>query len=84
MDFKKNITQNDIYIYNSNAIHVSIGTPIYFDTSYNNRNNRNNTNNTNVIVINQEQPYYNNNGLSTMNGFFIGMILTELLTDGCL
>ena len=69
------------YIYNSNTIPISIGTPIYFDTSYNNPNN---SNNPNIIVLNQEQPYYNNNGLSTMNGFFTGMLLNELLTNDCL
>jgi hypothetical protein len=79
-------------IYNSNAIPVSsipIGTPIYFDTSNNNYTNHvqnqynpQNPNNPNIIVINQ-QPYYDN-GLSTMNGFFTGMLMGELLNDDCI
>lgn len=66
-------------IYNSNVTAVPIGTPIYFDVS---NNNPNNLNNPNVVVINQH-PYYDN-GLNTMNGFFSGMLLNELVTDDCL
>lgn len=69
-------------IYTSNAVAVPIGTPIYFDTSNNNTNNKINPNNPNVIIINQ-QPYYDN-GLSTMNGFFSGMLMGEILTTDCL
>ena len=71
-------------IYNSNAIPVSsvpIGTPIYFDNSNNNYTNyAQNPINPNIILINQ-QPYYYDNGLSTMNGFFTGMLFGEILSD---
>ena len=86
-------------IYNSSAIPVSsvpIGTPIYFDTSNNyytqnsytsynphNPHNPHNPQNPNVIVVNQ-YPYYYDNGLSTMNGFFTGMLMGEILSDDCL
>ena len=77
-------------IYNSNAIPgsiIPIGTPIYFDNSNNNyiQNPINPINpiNPNIILINQ-QPYYYDNGLSTMNSFFTGMLMGEILSDDCL
>ena len=80
--FLKNYNTKSIY--NSNVNTVPIGTPIYFDISNNpiNSNNMYNPNNPNVIVINQH-PYYDN-GLSTINGFFTGMLMGEILSDDCL
>ena len=45
--------------------------------------NPQNPQNPNVIVLNQH-PYYYDNGLSTMNGFFTGMLMGEILSDDCL
>lgn len=71
-------TKPNIYSYNSN--NIPVGTPIYFDTS---NNNIHNPTNPNVIVINQ-QPYYYDNGLVSMNGFLTGMLIGELFNDDCL
>ena len=78
--------------HNSNQTHIiPIGTPVYFDISNNNYtqevpnnvNNPNNPNNPNIIVINQQHPNYDN-GLSTMNGFFTGMLMGEIIGNDCL
>lgn len=63
---------------------IPVATPIneYPNNYQQNSNNYQSRNNGQTIIINNNQPYYNN-GLAPLDGFLAGMLIGDVINNDC-